>query len=60
MSGGNINPTEMVAALINQKESDRGRPAVMLRKMIDGSMTVLVHDGQRSLLLPETAWAVRR
>lgn len=41
MSGGNINPTELVASLINQKESiPEGIRYV--QEMIDGSMTLLI------------------
>ena len=46
MSGGNINATELVAALINQKDSIvEGLKYV--QEVIDGSMTVLVmtHEG---------------
>ena len=41
MSGGNVNPTEMVASLINQK----GTMVEGIRyaqEMIDGSMSMLI------------------
>ena len=41
MSGGNINPTELVASLINQKDSiEEGIRYV--QEMVDGSMTLLL------------------
>lgn len=41
MSGGNINPTELVASLINQKSSiEEGIRYV--QEMVDGSMTLLL------------------
>lgn len=51
MSGGNINPTELVAALINQKNSipEGIRYA---QELIDGSMTLMV-------LTPEGLYAAR-
>lgn len=45
MSGGNINPTEMVASLINQKSTiEEG--IRFAQEMIDGSMTMLVMTPQ--------------
>ncbi|MBR1750177.1 MAG: amidophosphoribosyltransferase [Ruminococcus sp.] len=41
MSGGDINPTELVAALINQKESIT-EGIKFVQEIIDGSMTLLV------------------
>lgn len=41
MSGGDINPTEMVASLINQK-SDIVEGILYAQEMIEGSMTFLV------------------
>ena len=41
MSGGNINATEMVASLINQKET-MAEGIRYAQEMIDGSMTLLV------------------
>ena len=51
MSGGDINPTELVAAIINQKENliDGSRYA---QELIDGSMTLL-------LLTPKGIYAAR-
>ena len=51
MSGGDINPTELVAAIINQKENliDGIRYA---QELIDGSMTLL-------LLTPKGIYAAR-
>ncbi len=51
MSGGDINPTELVAAIINQKDTiaDGIRYA---QEVIDGSMTIL-------LLTPEGIYAAR-
>lgn len=51
MSGGNVNPTEMVASLINQKQSlvEGIRYA---QEMIDGSMTML-------LMTPKGLYAAR-
>ena len=51
MSGGNVNPTEMVASLINQKATivEGIRYA---QEMIDGSMTML-------LLTPKGLFAAR-
>ena len=51
MSGGDINPTELVAAIINQKENliDGIRSA---QELIDGSMTLL-------LLTPKGIYAAR-
>lgn len=41
MSGSNINPTELVASIINQKDSfEEGISHA--QKMIDGSMTILI------------------
>lgn len=41
MSGSNINPTELVASIINQKDSFTEGIA-HAQKMIDGSMTILI------------------
>ena len=45
MSGGNINPTEMVASLINQKSSIL-EGIQYVQQMIDGSMTLLIMTPQ--------------
>lgn len=45
MSGGNINPTEMVASLINQKASIL-EGIQYVQQMVDGSMTLLVMTPQ--------------
>ena len=51
MSGGDINPTELVAAVINQKENliDGIRYA---QELIDGSMTLM-------LMTPKGIYAAR-
>src|SRR5699024_6023406 len=41
MSGGNINPTELVASLINQKDSIE-EAIRYVQEMVDGSMTLLL------------------
>ena len=41
MSGSNVNPTELVASIINQKESI-AEGLAYAQQMIDGSMTILV------------------
>lgn len=51
MSGGNINPTELVAALINQKDSI-AEGIRYAQELIDGSMTLMV-------LTPEGLYAAR-
>lgn len=51
MSGGNINPTELVAALINQKDSI-AEGIRYAQELIDGSMTLMV-------LTPEGIYAAR-
>ena len=51
MSGGNINPTEMVASLINQKASIL-EGIQYVQQMVDGSMTLLV-------MTPEGIYAAR-
>ena len=51
MSGGNVNPTEMVASLINQK-STMVEGIRYAQEMIDGSMTMLI-------LTPKALFAAR-
>lgn len=51
MSGGNINPTEMVASLINQKPN-MVEGIRFAQEMIEGSMTMLI-------LTPEGIYAAR-
>jgi len=51
MSGGSINPTEIVAALINQK-SDFAEGLTNVQEKVEGSMTVIV-------LTPEGIYASR-
>lgn len=51
MSGGNVNPTEMVASLINQK-STMVEGIRYAQEMIDGSMTMLILT-PKALLQPE-------
>lgn len=51
MSGGNINPTEMVASLINQKSSIL-EGIQYVQELVEGSMTLLV-------LTPEGIYAAR-
>ena len=60
MSGGDINPTELAAALINQNDSIcRGHP-LSRRSVIDGSMSMLSDSRRRASTPPATGWAARR
>ena len=54
MSNGNINQTEIVAALINQKESIV-EGLKFVQEMINGSMTVLVMT-DKGVYCSETVW----
>lgn len=51
MSGGNVNPTEMVASLINQKQT-MVEGIRYAQEMIDGSMTLMI-------MTPEGIYAAR-
>ena len=54
MSGGSINPTEMVASLINQQASITEGIRYAQEK-IDGSLTLLVLTPE-GIYAPETVW----
>ena len=56
MSGGDINPTELVASIINQKQNliEGIRYA---QEIIDGSMTMLDPDAPGNLRGPGQAWS---
>ncbi len=58
MSGGRINATELVAALINQRSS-LVEGLLYAQEKIKGSMTILLLTPE-AYMLPETVWAGHR
>ena len=56
MSGGSVNPTEVTAALINQKRQYLLRESAMPQEMIEGSMTLLLMTGGGHLRSTRPLW----
>ena len=59
LSGGEINATEAVAALINQKEN-LIEGIQYAQDIIDGSMSIVLFNPPRESMRPATSWDVPR
>ena len=59
MSGGDVNATELVASVINQKQN-LIEGIQYAQEVIDGSMTMLDHDAQGHSGRPGQSWAAPR
>lgn len=59
MSGGDVNATELVASVINQKQN-LIEGIQYAQEVIDGSMTMLIMTPKGILAAPGTSWAAPR